>query len=277
MSRQLNRMTPSSFEGYTVRRLVTRGKRGRSFVYVAGYLTRMKQRNSDHFVSMGEASGAPGAPKRGLAMLGAVWFPTNRLTLGAINYRTHDVLNIFYTELDYGWSAGEIQLRFGAQLTDQRSTGDDLLNGESFDTRVWGAKIAASLRRVILTAAFSTTSREARIRSPFGSYPGYLSYMLADFDRAGEDAWGVSAGYTFRRVSGLSGFVRFASGSGARDEDTRSSLPDQREIDLTLDYKPEDGKFQGFWIRVRGAFLDRSGAGSSNNIRIILNYDLPVL
>jgi hypothetical protein len=63
-----------------------------------------------------------------------------------------------------------------------------LLTGSAFDTKVGGTRIALSYAGAILTLAFSTTSAGADVQSPFGSYPGYVSLMERDFNRASEDA-----------------------------------------------------------------------------------------
>jgi hypothetical protein len=275
-----SRMTPNTFEGYTVRGTLLGGASQPKLRYVGGYLTRMKKRDSDRFVPMGEAAGAVGGAKRGLWMAGAL-LSTGKLTFGAIDYLTPDVLNIFYSEFDRTWSiSDELAVRLGAQFTDQRSVGDDLLTGSFFDTRVWGARLAASYKGATLRFAFSTTSSEADIRHPFGNYPGYLSLMTRKFNRAGEDAWLVGIAYHFRRVGleGLSTFVNVARGSDIQDELSGASLPDETEVDITLDYRPERGPLKGFWLRLRAAFVHSEGSHpSSNNLRVILRYDFPVL
>ena len=79
------------------------------------------------------------------------------------------------------------------------------LDGE-FDTYVFGGNAAASYQGAILSLAFSTTGSGSDIRSPYGSYPGYISLMLRDFNRADEDAWlvGLSYNLKFLGLDGLS-------------------------------------------------------------------------
>ena len=176
--------------------------------------------------------------------------------------------------------AAALGLRLGVQFTDQRSVGDDLLTGSSFDTRVFGARASTSWRRVVLALSFSTTDNEAGIRSPFGSYPGYLSRMQSDFDRAGEEAFGVDLSYRFESIGleSLSAFGNYTRGWDARDDDTGRSLPDRHEWNLTFDWRPQAGRLRGFWLRLRGALADEDGADhTSGEFRIILNYEIPVL
>jgi hypothetical protein len=114
--------------------------------------------------------------------------------------------------------------------------------------------------------------------SPRG-YPGYLSLMESDFDRAGEDAWLVGLAYDFERLGlrGLSAFFNFARGTGARDPANGQALPDEREYDLTVDYRvARKGWLEGLWLRLRGAVLE-SGDNTQTEVRLILNYAFPVL
>jgi hypothetical protein len=53
---------------------------------------------------------------------------------------------------------------------------------------------------------------------------------------------------------------------------------DEQEIDLTVDYKIEEGRWRGFWLRLRGSALDIDGAEDTAwQVRVILNYSLPIL
>jgi outer membrane porin, OprD family len=122
--------------------------------------------------------------------------------------------------------------------------------------------VALGYAGAILTVAFSTASSEGNLRKPFGGYPGYLSLMESDFDRAGEDAWLVGVAYDFERLGlrGLSAFFNFARGTGARDPANGQALADEREYDLTVDYRVvRKGWLEGLWLRLRGAVLE-SGA-----------------
>ena len=123
VNRQDNRMIPNTFQGLT---LV-----GRTpwFRYGTGYLTEMKQRNAHEFISMGEAASATGSDA-GLAFAGLRMEPWKGLSIGAIDYFVPDVINIAYAEVGYVWSLRPgLSLTLGAQFTDQRSVGDDLLTG----------------------------------------------------------------------------------------------------------------------------------------------------
>jgi hypothetical protein len=185
-------------------------------------------------------------------------------------------MNIFYTEGNLAWSLGEdLALRLSGQYTDQRSIGDERIG--TFETSAVGGKFAISYRQAILSLAFSSIDNDSGIRNPWGGYPGYLSLVNKDFDRAGEDAWLVGLSYDFSRVGlpGLSAFANYASGD-TPDTGSRAS-PDQQEFDLTVDYRFSDF-LDGLWIRGRTAFVDQDGEGAedSTDYRIIVNYSVPL-
>jgi hypothetical protein len=89
-------------------------------------------------------------------------------------------------------------LRLGLQYTDQQDVGDAI--GGRFNTHVLGGRISGGWRGATLTLAGSSTADDSHIRSPYGGYPGCLSLMLSDFNRAGEDAWLIGAAYDFAEL-----------------------------------------------------------------------------
>ena len=79
-------------------------------------------------------------------------------------------------------------------------------------------------------------------------------------------------------VKGLSLTCNFVRGTDAVDPATRSGLPDETEYDMTVDYRIEQGLLRGMWVRVRNGYVDfGNGGGSSNNVRLIINYPLAIL
>jgi hypothetical protein len=69
-----------------------------------------------------------------------------------------------------------------------------------------------------------------------------------------------------------------ARGTDAVDPAINSGLADETEYDITVDYRLEKGPLRGMWVRLRNGYVDFShGGGSSNNIRLILNYPLALL
>jgi hypothetical protein len=235
----------------------------------------MKRRNETAFISMSEAAGATHTDT-GVSMLGARYRFSELSDLGAINYHGRDVMNIFYAEGNLARALpGEFALRLSAQYTDQRSVGDDSIG--AFETRVLGGKLAISYRNAILSLAFSSTGNDSDIRSPWGGYPGYLSLMNRDFNRAGEDAWLIGLSYDFSRLGlpGLSAFTNYARGD--TPDHGRGAAPDQQEFDLTVDYRP-GGPLEGLWIRGRTAHVDQDGGDGEDSVdyRLIVNYSVPL-
>ena len=111
------------------------------------------------------------------------------------------------------------------------------------------------------------------------TYPGYLSSIEKDFNRAGEKAWVLGFSYDLRDyVKGLSLTFNFVRGTDAVDPATKSGLPDETEYDITLDYRIEQGPLRGMWVRMRNAYVDFSnGGGRSNNVCLIINDPLALL
>lgn len=270
MNRQDNRIIPNTHEAYVLSR------DGAAMDFIVGHVSQIKTRNSEGFISMAEAAGASGKGD-GLHMLGARYHPNENFDIGAINYNTEDVLNIFYSEFNYATEiTDEISAKVSGQYTNQSSVGDELI-GE-FDTHHLGVRFQADYRNAILTLAASNTGSDAAIRSPFGGRPGYLSLMLQDFDRANENGYLIGLSYDFSRwgLPGLSGYINYAEGNNAEDPLTGVDLPDLSEYDITVDIKPQANFFNGFWLRLRHARADFEGGAYTKDNRIILNYELPL-
>ena len=123
-----NRMTPNTFEGYT---LVGKhgGKDGAPELrYGGGYITKIKPRDDDTFIPMSEAAGTKKVD-RGVALAG-VNYSTKEFALGAIDYYSEDIINIFYTEGRYTLPLPDkFGVLFAAQFTEQRSTERQLSHG----------------------------------------------------------------------------------------------------------------------------------------------------
>lgn len=273
VNKQDNRMVPNTFEAY--------GLRGDfdTIRFGGGYISKIKRQNSDKFVPMSQIGGIKNLDN-GMFILGAGYYPIEEFSIGGVNYFVEDVINIFYAESYFVKSmASGVGVKLSLQYTDQRSVGDDLL-GSDFNTWVWGGQIATSYLNTIFRAAFSTTSNDRRIISPYGGYPGYISLIVKDFNRAGEKAFlfGLSHASKIDILEGLSFFTNYAFGYNAVDEDDGQSLPNQREFDITVDYKPESLSVRGLWLRFRYANVDITGDKDSvNDLRVILNYNFPVL
>lgn len=274
-----SRMIPNTFEGYT---LVGKhgGKDGAPELrYGGGYITKIKPRDSDEFINMSEAAGVKQVD-RGVALAGAN-YSTKEFSLGAIDYYSEDIINIFYAEGKYTLLLTErFGVLFAAQYTDQRSTGDDLLRGSSFDTHQVGLKGEASYGGALLSLAYTNTTQGDNMRSPWSSYPGYTSVQVQDFNRAGEEAFMVKGSYDFSRLGleGVTAYALWVHGWGAVDPVSKAPVYNQDEYDLDLQWRPKGG-LKGLWFRFRYAHVDQRGGDDSsiNDFRVIVNYDFSLL
>ena len=116
--------------------------------------------------------------------------------------------------------------------------------------------------------------------SPYGKYPGYISMMQQNFNRAGEDAIHVSASYDFTSLGadGVKLYLGFGYGSGAIDPTTGLNVPNETEFEITADWRPSKGPLKNYWLRVRYSNVHFTGGASGGdgyqpNLRLILNYD----
>jgi hypothetical protein len=236
-----------------------------------GYFDEIKERNSDEFVPMSVDAGA--TVDRGVYTAGAN-YRKGGLSLGAIDYYSDDIINIFYTEARYALPlADKRELRFAAQYVDQQATGDELLKGTDFTGRQFGLKAELSLGPALLTAAYTGTDDETSMQSPWSGYPGYTSVQVEDFNRAGEDALLLRAAYSFPKVPGLSGYVLWVNGS---DPDSPTEYA-RDEYDFNLQWSPAAGALKGLMFRLRYAYIDQDDGSDLSDFRLMVYYDPPKL
>lgn len=292
VNKQDSRMIPNAFEG------VTLGGQVGPVTYNLGYLWDIKPRNSDEFISMSAqaiASLPPAqqaraaGPDEGLVLTSIVVgekkplpHPNKYMQLG--NYYVPDLLNTLFAAMEYEQPLDAEDTRrvsVALQYTDQRSVGDERLG--IFTTGNVGARARCLWKTeqgntFTLEAAGHLTSDNATIRSPYGGWPGYLSLLQTDFNRAGEKAWGLSGRYEIKLEgdTSLSLFVAYAQGTDRRDPRTGKNLPTTREGDVDVIYKYKKVAPKGE-LRLRGGFMDDAGARLSYQLRLILNYEVDLL
>ncbi len=214
------RMTPYTFEGVTV------GGGGDGVQYLAGYLWKIKPRESDTFISMAEKAGAIGSDG-GVGLIGIQLRPSPDLQIDISNQYGVDTFNTVYAKANYRYPLNDDwAIRLGAEFTDQRAVGAALVANaadKKWVTQVGGARVQLIYRQLTLTGAFSITGSGNNIQNPWGTYPGFLSLIDApaaqNFARANEKAWLIGAVYDFSALgmAGLVGTLNFASGTGAID------------------------------------------------------------
>lgn len=269
------RMTPNTFQAAVLQGLYGGGDGQAEWRFGAGYFDKIKERNSEDFVSMAKDAGAPAGVERGVYTLGGN-YKLGELSLGAINYYSDDIINIFYTEAKYGFAlSDDWKLRTALQYTDQGSTGDRLLKGSSFDSRQWAAKAELVRGGALFTVAYSDASGNANMQNPWSGYPGFTSVQVEDFNRDGESAWMVRAGYDFATVKGLGIFALYVDGS---DPDAANEFP-RREADFNVQWKVPEGVLKGLMVRLRYAQVSQSDPASDDlkDLRIMVFYDPPSL
>lgn len=269
------RMIPNSFEAVVIGRPV----QDQGWGYIGGYVSAIKLKNSDEFVPMQQAAGVAGGDD-GLILTGVQYTFEDGSLIGATNQATVDVMNTFFVKAEKSFAIAEdTSIRLYGQYTDQRSIGDSLI-GE-FETYLLAVKGEVFYKGFSFRLAASTAGEEKGLQSPFGGPPNYLSIIVDNFDRAGEDAWMVGASYDFAGVGldGLSMFTNIASGD-TPDEGFNAS-PDETEYDITIDYKfGEDSIVNGLWLRARGAWIDQDEAEGGDDFfdfRIIVNYSIDLI
>ena len=274
MSKHDIRMIPNTFEAVAIGRQASKG-----WAYVAGYVSAIKLKNSDEFVSMSEAAGAPDTDN-GVVLTGLQYTLEDGSLIGAVNQATVDVMNTFFIKGERSFELTEdASIRLYGQYTDQRSIGESLIG--DFETYLLAVKAELFYKEFSFRLAASTAGDEKGLQSPYGGPPNYLSIIVDNFDRAGEDAWMVGASYDFKGVgiNGLSAFTNISS--GRTPDDGPVATPDETEYDLTIDYKfAEDSIAKGLWIRARGAWIDQDeseGGDDFFDFRIIVNYTYDLL
>ena len=272
-------MTPNTFQVYSVTGVVGNSDDA-ALRFGAGYVDKIKPRNSEDFESMATAAGAPAGVVRGVDVAGAN-YKLGAFSIGAIDYYSKDIINIAYTEISYAMPlANRVRLTLGAQYADQRSTGDSLLTGQSFLTDQGGVKADLAIGTILLTAARTQTAIGTRssngsgtdMRNPWGGYPGYTSVQVENFYRAGENATMLRLAYNFPRATGLSVYALWVHGS----------TPDvvkeyaQTEYDVNLEWTPKIAALKGLKLRARYGHVSQQGTSDQHedDLRLIAYYQL---
>ena len=238
--------------------------------YGIGYFDPIKERNENQFVSMAKDAGAD--VNRGV-WAGGAQYENGKFSIGAIEYYCADVINIAYGQTSFEIPLGEDwKLKLAAQYTDEGSMGRNLLDGESFSGHQFGFKVDLPVKKALFSAAFTTAWGNANLRNPWSGYPGYTSVQVQDFNRAGESAFLLRAGYDFPWVDGLSAYALAVFGT---DPDSATQYR-QNEFDANLQWGPTKGILKGLSVRLRYAVVQQFGGDVHNltDFRTICNYEI---
>ena len=239
-----------------------------SIKYGAGYFYKIKERNDSVFVSMSEDAGAD--VERGVWSAGAL-YEKGKFSIGAIEYFCEDIINIAYGESKLEVPlADDWKLKFYGQYVDQGSVGDNALQGHSFSGHQFGLKVDLPVKKALFTAGFTQAWGTANLQNPWSGYPGYTSVQVQDFNRAGEGAFLLRAGYDFPWVDGLSAYALAVFGT---DPDLANQYR-QNEFDFNLQWGPKKGVLEGLSLRLRYAVVQQCGGDVHNltDFRAICNY-----
>lgn len=268
-----SRMTPNTFLAGVVSGLHGDPKSSRGqWRWGAGYFDKIKERNSDEFVSMSDDAGA--SVKRGV-FAGGLNYTRGELSVGGVEYYSNDVINIFYTEAKYAIPiGGNAKLRFAGQYSDQQSVGDNALTGSDFHAKQFGLKAEVAAGGALLTGAYTKASGDRDMTAPWSGYPGYTSVQVEDFNRAGEDAWLIRAQYTWPKETGVSAYALYVAGS---DPDAASAFG-RGETDFNVQWSPPEGTLKGLMVRLRYAYVAQDDPGDTDlkDLRVMVYYDLPL-
>jgi hypothetical protein len=264
------RMTPNTFEAITVG-LTDLG----DFQLGMGHITKIRFRNQSSFEYLSDFAGAEGT-KKGVTGMGVRYNFSDKSYAGMINQYGWDMYNTIYAESERYIPVGdELSLRLSAQFTDQRSVGDELL-GE-INAQQAGVRFSIERGSLAASGSFVWTARGSDMQHPWGGSPSYNSVMIGNFDRNGERSARVGLVYDFSTL-GLSGVSMNGSWTQGNTPDTGvDASPDEREWNVTLDYKPEHDWLEDIWFRVRWArnsHDENLGGIDRTDFRVILNYSV---
>jgi hypothetical protein len=276
LGRNDSRMTPNTFEMATVLGSFGGTDGAGGWRFGAGYVDKIKERNSVEFVSMAAAAGAPAGVARGVSVAGANYSLGN-LSFGGLDYYSSDIINIGYLELKDAFALTKrLRLQLAAQYTNQRSVGDNLLMGHEFSVNQFGLKAELAFAGALLTAAYTGTSNgSTAIQSPWSGAPGYTAVQIENFNRGGEIARMLRAAWNVKYVKGLSAYVLYVHG-GQPDAQKQYA---QDEYDANLQWKASSGKLKGLTLLARYGEVSQAGPTQhhTEQLRLIVYYDPPWL
>ena len=276
---QDNRMVPNTFEGV---QLVSLPDKDRMYDYAIGYLWTIKPRDSNDFIPMSDALAGADVINREVPFGMVRVRPLPGLTVTAMDYYLPDFVNTAFAQAEYSFqpSKAHPNFIFGANVIDQRSVGANLLTGTPFDTFQFSAKVQMTYMGWTLFAAGSITGDEQKLFSAFGTKPNYTDMQQVSFDNANEKAIGASVAYDFGYAFGqygLSGFsvgAWYTQGWDAINPVDGLGIPDRRELDLWIQYRPSDGPLKGLRVRTAYSEVWQDGNVRSHQpeFRFIIDY-----
>ena len=276
VNRNDSRMAPNSFQGVTAKGIARGVPWLHRVDWVAGYLTDIRPRNDQEFISMSEQAGALGTDE-GMLLAGVQFKPLENLSLGGYNYLVTNTFNTAYLAGDYLWKLNaDWATRFQGQFTHQASVGDELIG--SFRTWVASGRVAASFRGITGWLAFSKTDDGRANPQPLRKL---RRLHLADAERLQPGRRARLVGGALRRAEGHSRLERILpvrprrrrlrstdvrGGRGRAGVRPHGGLPDQGGSLARLLAAPS---------RIAAGYRGRGN--TAWQVRAILNYTIPIL
>jgi outer membrane porin, OprD family len=268
---QDSRMVPNTFEAYTL----TGAASGVS--YTGGFIAKMKTRNSDSFDWMSTVAGSKGTHK-GVGYGGLTWdFMKNGYVRVDEQY-ADDLFNTFYVDGRFPIAIDDQTLVvLGAQFTHQKSIGQEFIG--SFSTKHAGVQAAINRGPFGAQVYYTQNGKGFDSQNPFGDHASYLNLMHVAFNTAGEKTWGIGGNVNFASLGapGLTASAIYAASNGRIDATTSAAIPDRKETDLRADYAfAKDSALSGLVATLRGGWLHQDGSPTAYQLRVILNYAVPL-
>ena len=268
-----SRMTPNTFQGVDIVYQFND-----QWTVGGGVLTDIKRRTSTDFVSLYEAAGIEGNEGNEDVKIVATLYQFEPGTSAGIYYMlAPDFIHGTYAEASRRFTLDSNRyVQLSAQYTRQEPEGAKLAG--DIDAEQYGLRATWKHSWYSGSLAWTDYPDENRIRSPWGSIPGYTSVMIRDFNRPEETAWllGGSADLSHWGMKGLKINVKYTEGD--TPDCGASASPDQNEWDLNLDYSPPQPVLAGLGLRLRLGRVEQQDscigqdARDVTDIRLILNY-----
>ena len=268
---QDNRMVPNTFEAYTLTGAAS------DVSYTGGYITKIKKRDSEHFVWMSDAAGGSNGNHKGTAFAGATWDFVKNGYVRADFQETADVFRTFYADGKYPIALDEqTVLALGAQYIHQKSVGAAQIG--NFST--WGAGLQATIARGPFGGQlyYTQTGKGFDTQNPYSNHPSYRDMMQVAFNTAGEQAWGIGGTLDFASIGapGLTTGILYANGRSRVNATTGAAIPDREETNIRADYAFAKGTMlEGLVATLRYSWLHQDGSlQTAPQLRAYVNYDV---
>ncbi|WP_187300022.1 OprD family outer membrane porin [Endozoicomonas montiporae] len=223
----------------------------------------------------------------------------NGLDLSAAYAQQEDFAKKYLTEVNYAASVGEVDLSAGAQYGQVASDGlmNDLLKANSLDKKMsaWGVKVGAEVAQASFGLAYTKVKKndislrvdgEELLSDSYAigwmggsddtGYFGYNSIQYSDFNKNGQKAIGLSAGYDFTGlVDGLSANAVYVTSDY---KTTDGKTLDEKEYNLSLKYAVP--QIEGLTAQLRYAKNTAENNGQKDTVvkdtRFIVKYNIAV-